>query len=386
MFGEDPHRYMAPAFEVAIEGSRLGKDLTELVSSAEYESADGIADAARLTVSNPDYALSDSPMWQPGNEMDLWFGYGNELGYVGRTIIVKPEPAFVESGMPTIAIKGYTKDHLMMLDKPKLEEADIRNFAVDLIGDAVARIASREFYAFDNLDMDETPSNRFAAPQKADINDYNYVRGLANLLGWLFWVDYTRPEDGGSGWTLHFRDPNGLRAQELIYTFEHNRGDASTLLSFTPALVLTSARTKLQVQSRNPETGEIYVEEFDDTDEAPDAKYKGDPQEVIADEHTTAGALVKFFFGDFATEVISDKKFKSASDLKIWAEQWWRRNRENFVLGRGRVIGVDSLRARQRHNFILPSKSLSGSYYWSRARHIFDSGGYLVDFSARKEF
>lgn len=385
MAGEDPHRFMAPGFEVAIADSTLGKDLTELVDLVEYESVDGIADESRLTIFNPDYQLCNSPLWQPGNEMDLWFGYGGQLGYVGRTIIVKPRPRFTDTSKPVIEIKGYTKEHLMMGNKPELDKADIRNFEIDLISDAVERVASREAYGFDNLDIDESPAGKNAAPQKADMNDYVYVKGLANFLGWLFWVDYTLEDR----WTLHFKNPEGLRVQEKKYTFEHFSHDSgqNTLLSFEPELALTGAVTKLQIQSRNPETSETYIEEFQDTEEAPDARFRGDPAQVVDEAHTTAGAVVKFFFGDYAVEVVSDKKFNSAAEMKIWAQQWWRRKREGFVTGRGNIVGVDDVRARQVHRLVVPENGLVGDYYFARARHVFTAdGGYVIDFNGRKQF
>lgn len=379
----DQHRDMAPSFEVAIADSKIGTKLSELVQSIEYESVDGIADEARLTIANPDYALSNSALWHPGNELEIWFGYGHDLGHVGRVIIVEPKPTFPESGMPVIQIKGYTKDQLMMQNAPALDKADTRNFEVDLISDAVERVASRPSYRFDSLDIDVSPSNRFSSPQKSDMSDYNYVKGLANLLGWLFWVDY----DEETRWTLHFKNPETFQAQDLVYTFEHHRGNASTLLSFEPELSLNGAVTKLQVQSRNPDTNESFIEEFEESVEAPDSKYNGDPKETIDDEHTTAGAVVKLFFGDYAIEVVSDKKFQSAAEMKLWAQQWFRRRREGFVTGRGKVVGVDTLRARQTHKLVLPSTALTGDYYFARVSHKFDSaGGYTIDFNARKVF
>jgi phage protein D len=381
MSGGDPYEKLAPAFEVAIEGSRLGRSLSELVSGVEYESIDGMADEARLTISNPDYKLSNSSLWQPGNQMDIWFGYGTSLNFVGRVIIAKPTPKFVRDSMPTIEIKGYTKDFIMMSNKPAAGGGSTRNFQVDSITDAVEQVASREVYKFDTLDIDKPDKLRYASVQKADMSDYHFVQGLANTLGWLFWVDYTQDER----WTLHFKNPEGLRVQGRKYTFEHSNGDKSTLLDFEPELSLQGAVTRLQVQSRNPDTNALFVEEFDDTANTPDGKYKGDPADVIDETLSTSGAVVKFVFGDNAIEVVSDKKFRTAAEMKIWADQWWRRKRENFITGRGTIIGVDDIRARQTHVLKVPMDAISGDYYFARARHVFSaSEGYLVDFSARK--
>jgi phage protein D len=384
MSGADPHRYMAPAFEVAIEGSRLGSGLTELVSDVEYESVDGIADEARVTIANPDYKMCNSPLWQAGNEMDLWFGYGTQLGYVGRVIITRPSPKFVSSGMPTIQIKGYTLDQLMMDNKPERSKSNVRNVVGDSVADAVERVAAR--YTFNHLDIDPTPEIGRTPPQKADASDYAYVKGLANKLGFLFWVDYEHPDHDGKGWTLHFKDPNGLRVQERKYTFEHNNGDKSTLLDFDPEMALSGSVTKLQVQSRAVDSNKELIEEFEDNAEAPDARYRNDPERQINEEQTTAGAVVKFFFGEYGVEVVADKQFKTAAEMKVWAQQWWQRKRENFIVGRGTVIGLDDLRARQTHRLVMPETSLVGDYYFQRVRHVFSSNGYLADFNARKLF
>jgi phage protein D len=382
MSGRDPYEKMAPAFEVAIEGSRLGTSLTELVSQVEYESIDGMADEARITIANPDYKLSNSPLWLPGNQLDLWFGYGSSLGYVGRVIIAKPKPKFVNGAMPTIEIHGYTKDFIMMSNTPAAGTlGSKRNFQTDSITDTVEQVASRPVYKFDNLDIDKPEIVKYASIQKSDMTDYNFVQALANTMGWLFWVDYTLDKK----WTFHFKNPEGLRVQELKYTFEHFNGDKSTLLEFDPELALTGAVTRLQVQSRDPDSGKLYVEEFDDTSDTPDGRYKGDPAEVIDETLSTAGAVIKFIFGDSSVEVVSDKRFKSAADMKVWADQWWRRKRENFIFGRGSIIGIDDIRARQIHTLKVPMDSICGDYYFARARHVFNStDGYLVDFTARK--
>jgi hypothetical protein len=244
----------------------------------------------------------------------------------------------------------------------------------------VQQVASRAAYAFDFIDIDEMESPKYSSAQKADITDYQYVKGLANSIGWLFWVDYS-PE---KKWTLHFKDPRKIRVQDRKYTFEHYNGDKSTLLDFEPELSLTGTVSRLQVQCRDAESNKFLVDEFNDDQTAPDSRYRGDPFEEVDETLTTAGAVIRLFFGDHYVDVVSDKRFRTAAELRIWAEQWWRRKRENFIVGRGTIIGLPDLRARQVHTLKLPDKSLSGDYYFARVRHVFNESGYLVDFSARK--
>lgn len=385
---------LVPAFEIWIEGSRIGGDLSMLVTSVEYESSDGIADEMRVVFANPEYKLSNSTLWRQGNQLDLWIGYGKNLVHIGRGIIARPSPKYVRDGMPTIEITAYSKDFLMMENKPapQLKERkargkkaaeqtrDIRNFQKYLVTDSALEVASRPAYRFDLIDIDEMERPRYSNAQKADITDYQYVKGLANSIGWLFWVDYA-PE---SGWVFHFRDPKKTRVQDRVYTFEHYNGNKSTLLDFEPELSLTGSVSTLQVQCRDTDSNETLIDEFTDDQTAPDSRYRGNPEERIDETVTTAGAVVRLFFGDHFVDVVSDRQFRTNAELRVWAEQWWRRKRENFVVGRGTVVGLPDLRARQVHTLKLPDVSLSGDYYFARVRHTFGENGYLVDFSARK--
>ena len=72
-------------------------------------------------------------------------------------------------------------------------------------------------------------------------------------------------------------------------------------------------------------------------------------------------------------------------DVLAWANQWFRRNRENFVLASGRLIGVESLRALQVHAMTGVGAKYSGDYQFTRVAHVMDGdGGYTVEFNARK--
>jgi phage protein D len=374
----DPHATLAPNFAVQIEGSDLGRGLSELVQSLEYENVDGIADEARLTISSPELVLHDSSLWQPGNQMDVWFGYGTDIQHVGRVIIARPEPGYPRDDIPAITVKGYTMEFLMMDNGPGNTEPATRDFESIFIHEAVERVAQR--YPFDLLDIDPTPG-RYASIQKADTKDYEFVKSLSNLTGYLFWVDYTLENK----WAFHFRDPTVLLEQEKKYVFQYNLGDKTTLLDFFPELTLSGAVQKLQAQVRDPESGQTMVVEFVDDQTAPDSRYIGDPAQVVDETHTTAGAVVKVFFGDYALEVVSDKQFKTEAELRWWAEQWFRRRRENFILGRGTIIGVPDLRARQTHELRGLAKAHNGDYYFARVNHKFGrDSGYEIDFSARK--
>lgn len=383
--GTKPDRdFMAPRFDIKVGNTFIGDNLNKYVTSLEYESVDGLADEARISFINPEFILSNSKLWQPGNEIEIWIGFGPHLARVGRVIITRPEMTFPSDGIPMINVVGYTRDFLMMQHKPASKKAASRLAKKeDRISDSVYRISQRkdengnDIYGFSVIDIDETPDHR-ARIQKADMSDYDYIKSLASRTGFVFWVDYEE-----KGWAFHFRNPSSL-SQDVEYTFEYGT-DKASIIEFTPELALDGAVTKLQVRSRDPETGKVLIGEFNDTLESPDTKFKGNAEEEVNTSYATAGAVTRFFFGDYAIDVVSDKKFKTQSDMLQFAEQWYRRKRENFIIGRGTLIGVEDVFSRQTHNLSLPVKSLSGRYYFSRVRHVFSENGYVLDFTARKE-
>lgn len=370
---------LAPGYEIEVADSGLPQNITELIASVEVESVDGYADMAKINVANPNFILNDSPIFQPGNEMNISMGYGADLKHVGRFSLARYHPVFPNNGMPFLDIRGYTLDHKMMDNAP--DKGKDRVYPDATVADAVTTIAER--YSM-TADVDDTPELSWGRVQKAGLSDYDLVKGLSNLTGFLFWVDGAA--DGT--WTLHFKDPGDSNLLEEVqdkkYTFKYNNGDFTTLLSFDGEYALRGARTKLKAQVLNPDTNKVITAEFEDDATSPDVGFIGDTQAEITEPHTTAGA-VKLFFGDFSIEVVANKKFKTSADVESWAAQWFRRQRENFVTGRGKLVGVETLMARQTHRLEGLGKTLDGDFYFSRVRHqMSKDAGYTIDFNARK--
>lgn len=401
----------APNFSVKIEGAALPIGVRQLTQRIEYESADGLADCLKLIVWDPDFQMArsapsmgrqngsysgagmrlvDSKIFQPGNEITISFGYGTSLKHIGRAIIQKMRPTYPTNDVPIIEVVAYTKDTVMMDNAPekskKVKGKGGRRFKNITYADAVRERA--EDYGF-RVDVDNT----FAPPgdfiQKVGLSDYDFINGLANLTGYVFWVD-----GDGDGWTLHFKNPDKLRAadvQDRKYTFKYNMGDYSSLLSFEPEILLQGSVTKLKIQTKDPKTGRLIEVEFkEDNDQAPETRVivSGETLNVVDQAlnqpHTTASDI-KIFLDDFSFEERSNRTFTTEAELISWGKQWFRRQRENFIMARGATIGTENLMARQTHALVGLGPTLDGDYYFSRVKHIMDSEtGYMCDFSCRK--
>lgn len=373
---------LAPAFDLEVEGSSVGAGILRMIQRVEFESSDGSADMFKLRASNPDFELSSAKVFMPGNEIGLWLGYGNELSHVGRAVITKTIPNFPQGEMPTIEIVGYSKDIKMMDNSPEGSKkkggkggrvwggGDVKHSDVvqDKAGD----------YEFE-VDVDETPVSESELIQKAGLTDFQLVQGLANLNGFIFWVD---ADDKGK-WTLHFKDPKNI-VQLKEYALVYNDGDYSSLYEFRPEFLTRGAVTKFKVQYRNVEKGVLMEEEIEEDFDSPDTVFQGDTTAKVEDEFTNPAAL-KVFVGDFAFDIVANKPFKNDAEVKAFAAAWFRRMRDSFIIGGGTTVGLEDLRARQIHTIDGVGAPYDGKYYFAIARHVLDqSSGYTCEFEARK--
>jgi len=378
MSGKDAAMF-APRFQLEVENEPLQSGISDVIGSVEFESYDGMADMLRLRMSNPGGKISNAKVFQPGNEVSIFGGYGNNLlTHIGRAIIVRQSPNFPQNGIPTLEVLGYSKDTQMMDNEP--ENSKDRTYDEVKYKDVIEKVAKR--YGF-SLDID---AYDIGGPkkiiQKTGMTDYELIKGISNTIGYVFWVD----GDKDGKWTLHFKDPEKLEeagVQEKKYTFKYNFGDSGTLLSFRPEVLIKGAKTKIFVKTKDPETGKILKAEFEEEESSPELGSEGEQDKEVDDSYKS-GNSIKLYLNDFAFDVVTSKKFKVEAELIHWAQQWFRRMRDNFVLAQGKTVGLENMLARQTHALEGISTSYDGDYYFTKVRHRFDPSGYVVDFGSRK--
>jgi len=400
---------MNPRFEIYINDHIVNDNLMGLVRSVEYESTDNMADMAKIVFSNPNFVLSELKELQPGNEVFIWFGYGHKLAPIGRVEIARHHSTYPRGGMPTIEIIGYTADRRMMdhapakskRDKTSQDKATGASFEGKRYSDVVKDKA--DAYNFQQVLADKTPTidDTKGLPkdffQKFGMSDYDFIRGMANITGSFFWVDgahSTNPDRPGA-WTLHFKQPDSKDyVQRKRYTFMYNNGDQSTLLEFRPQLLTHGQKTTVKAQYMDKDKGEMVQIEFPEQAPAPAPDVVAEPSPTYAGkiisrdkfkEDHTSGVAIKLLINEYSFEAIAPRDVNDAESLRIWAEQWYKNQRDDFVMAEGTAVGLEYLMARQIHNIKGLHGGLDGLYYFSRVRHSLDSSkGYEVDFNVRK--
>ena len=385
-------KYAAPRFSLEVEGKDLPVAVTQFVERVEYESCENAVDMMKVELLDPDKYISELKLFLPGNELRLMVGYGpSELSHIGNAIITNVRSTFPADGQPSIELTAYTRDHFMMTVRPdpdpppnvksnsgKQKDAKFNYNGVP-ISAVIAGIASSHKLEAD-VDNPKLPVGSILQPIK--MSDYDFVRGLANLTGFYFWVD----ADENGVWYLHFKDPDQvLTEQEREYKFVYRQGDRSTLLTFEPEMVFKNHYTKIQAQTKQPDGSILKVGLVEGK------KHDWSTKPVSVDE-TVEGEIntaqeIQLFIGEYSFRAIHAGQFKDVASLEKWVEQWFRRHKQDFVIGSGELIGLEDLRSRQIHTLEGLGTMYDGKWNFVRVRHVFDvSSGYTCEVAARKVF
>lgn len=403
----------APTYVLKVNNTEVSPAVRALIKSVEFESCDGLADVMKIVANDPLdetglRVLSESKVFAPGNELTISFGYfGAVIENVGRALIRKQKPNFPQEGVPQLEVTAYSRDVLMMDNEPKpLRERKKpskrkkakhvdefgkeipddgfkdskagRRFANQTYADAI--ISRAEDYGF-IPDVDPTPDPPHDFIQKAGMKDYDFVKGLSNITGYYFWVAYDFDQ---VGWVLHFKNPETyVEPQEKEFNFKYAQGDYSTLLTFEPEMALQGSTIELYVEATDPLTGRDMSLQLEEPSEAApdpiDTNSSGDQK--LDKPYTTD---VKIFLGEFSVEVRANRRFRDDNELQFWTQQWFRRQRENFIMASATTIGVETLKARQIHKISNVGVAYEGKYIFNKVRHIFNDNGYTCEVNMRK--
>jgi len=91
--------FMAPAFRLFVEGHEVGEEVTQHVVEIDVEHTVDVISKTSIVVQDADNRWTDSILWEPGNEVDVFMGYGNALGHVGRFEILRHLPDYPEDAL-----------------------------------------------------------------------------------------------------------------------------------------------------------------------------------------------------------------------------------------------------------------------------------------------
>jgi phage protein D len=414
--GED----LAPFYVLKVEGTKLEADITSFITNVEYEHSTKLVDLMQITAKNPGFIFTNDPeknapdwgahkVFQPGNEIDLWMGYGplSAAYYQGRSIVARHLPLFPSDGMPSLQIKGYDGAFRMMDQseditvgktpkKTKKKQDSSGDKFVQMTHSQMVEIKAAKYGYHPNVHQ---TSKVDTIIQKKGMTDYQFVSGLAAVNDMDFWVDYNIVQ---KKWVLNFQPPQDSRPKyELVY----GKGNLTTLLWCEPQYGLKDQATEIKVMYFSKQSGRwefITVEEEKEgpspfyqkgaspaTRRSPRARKKGvkkaKEQREILNEEIKSVTRLRLAAAGHSIDIIPDKQFKDAAEALKFATRWFRARKEHFIILRGGCAGIEDMKSRQVHRLVNLGHRLSGDYRFTSARHRQSSeGGYDIEFIANK--
>ncbi len=376
-----PGQDLAPRFKIEVENFDVSEELHRAIEDITFEQADTYPDKCTISVADPTGEIIDGKVFQVGNQINVYMGYGSALRFIGRVLIWETQPQFSADDIPRLELTCYSYDIWMSKNEPDSSKG--RSWSSNRYADAVESIANRYNMA---LDIDETQNIqtglRNGLFQRAGVNDLQFLHGLANNLNFLFWVDAT--ENGK--WTLHFKDPNAAAIQDKKFIFKMQRGDAGSLSSFTPLKTLSNTRSSLTAQVKKSGSSKLLTVTIDGLDNLtaqPGTQFSGD--EMQKQERNDSAPSVTIQLGNRSIQHIPNRQFENEKQLEAFARGWFARNNELYFTADGEAEGVSEVKARDVHGFEGMSRLYDGDYYFYTVSHTMSaSSGYKISFNLAK--
>lgn len=384
---------IAPTIGIVVEGHDVSAELSPFVVRCDVDLARDIADMITLIVANPSsdvlgrgydgYTFTESKVLQPGNRVEVSFGYGGNNTFVGAGEITRWLPVFPDGGTPTLTIKAMDASRRLMHGSTLVTnpyEARIYHSDSYQIADVMAEIIGQ--HGLVPGEIDQVPQATGPLVKKRGMSDYQFVKGLANAYGYEFKIRWAPAK---RRWVGHWRAPRS--EQVYRYTFEYGV-DKATLLSFQPQWNFDEAPTEVQVLARDEATGlweELTVQGKAKEERRESAlRYTGTLNEKLKEE---IKSLTQFRLaaGGHSVEIVVGEPFSSAEQAEAFARSWFARRRDLFITARARTIGIETVRAGDVHTFTGIGTQLSGNWEITVCRHVFDrTQGYYCDITCNK--
>jgi phage protein D len=398
---------LGPQIQIFISG--IEAPITEFVTSCTVDESNEASTLISMTVANPpvdtpgqqrtsDLLFTDSMVFMPGNIVEVFIGYGaQDKEFIGAGIIQKWSPVFPETGMPTLNIKGFDGLKLMMDGDGErgINATAARRFERWWsMTDIALQIFTEYGFNTDNVVTDvEIATLSIPAQKKAGMSDYAFIRGIANTIGWEFFI---RWDWAIRKWKVYFRPPIADDSGKRTFTwgpdYSRNGQVGGLLLEFSPTFAVSGTSTDIEVfyYDEGTQTWEkvIYPEKGPDKEKKPSFKWQGDDTKVSADLQNVgdanSGRGLRIQAGGVSVEVVPETGFKSYEEAFQFAKNWWQARQDMLISGAGSTIGYPKMRPGQVHEF-LGIGALNGDWYIAEVTHEFARGsGYRTRFQARK--
>jgi phage protein D len=355
--------FLAPTFEVALNGVRLAPEVAAAVTSVVVTHEPDSLDHFTLSVANefPELPFThggNAGLFDEGNSVTIKLGYVDALEQVFDGEVTRVTPDFPEQETPTITIEGHSRLHWLRGATRTRTFQDVKD------SDIASQIAGE---AGLQADVEATTTTH---PYVMQVNqsDFDFLLERARRIRYTLLVQgktlvFRKPADGKpKTYTLIWGDPQ--RA------FEPDQ-QTLPLLRFRPTLDATAPAATVTVRGQDPSTREAIVGTGTGGDED--------------DQSGTSGAQVaKKAFTRPNDAAVVDLPVVSQAEADEIAKALFNHRTLRLVTGTGACIGMPAVRAGIVMELDGLGPRFGGAYLVTRSTHRLDDTGYQTSFSVRR--
>ncbi|GAA0377054.1 phage late control D family protein [Bacillus horti] len=348
---EEKYRgFLAPAFQILVEGSNIQLEGMVLSNVKVSTSIQATADTFSFTVSNAfDFGKREfdsswiNKYFSPTKSVEIKMGYVDRFETVMEGIITKISYEYPKNGHPSIHVTGMDLSFLMMRGKK------IKSWSDKSYSEIVTEIGGD--YSL-KLDVDSCPKTNSHHVQNFKDN-FNFIKGLAKEVNYDFSI---------VGRTLYFKKP--LTQAASVIELEWGKH----LHSFSATHDISQQVSKVHVYGTNHKSKEVY------SGEAAQINKLG--------SNAKTGADLMRSFGTNADDY-NKEELQSAEEAKLRAEAILNETAMNLVQGNGECIGLPEIQAGRYLKLAKLGRHLSQPYHILTVTHSIGKTGYTTSFTFR---
>lgn len=348
--------YYAPRFRVEIDGEAIPMDAivsVEVDENLENPAMFTINFNETLDPKTQRFEWMDNSILTPGAEVKIFMGYTSrptpnpEPIFRGRLHTLNP--AFQNSGVPSLSVQGYDFSHGLQKKKSHFSRTNVR------VSDAASEIA--RLNGLDASGVESTIPTHASIRQSEDESDSDFLKRLAKDIGFEVFV---------RGKTLYFRQPEDVTTELLTFDW------LNSIISFTPRFSDSAQVSEVRVRGWNPSTKERI-------------EGRATAGDLKALSGGTSGAeQVQEASGEPVTLSIENRPIHSQEEANVLARAELNRRNDILITGSGEVVGTPSLRMGMNVMINGIGIRFSGRYYVTSAKHSIGDSGYKTSFEVRR--
>jgi phage protein D len=339
-------QYYAPDFDVKINGLTIAADMRNAVIDLTYDNNIDTADMFTLRLNNADLRLTDSPILNVGNDVEIYMGYRGKLKPMMLGEITAVSPSFPQSGAPTVTVTGYDLSHRLRHNTP---DRPTFKWVIDSAVVAALAAANGLIPVIDPVPLPPRESIQQTS------SDWALIRELAERNycdAYVFWDK------------LYFQLPR-LQTKRVVLEWGKN------LCSFTPRLS-TAGKFGIQIirgyDYKLCQKVLAVIPAIDLGGELDDIIERQGPEFI--EQLVSLGQTV-----------LRDQTVSNYVEAMALAKSVLKQMLDGLYEGSGSCIGLPELRAGDLVKIQGLGKRFSGNYRLSQVTHTINQGGYQTQFA-----